>query len=139
MAVDIQTVTSQIWARLASDLDARAAAVRAALGAGAASIIHAEQLVQEPRPARPFLAFRGGSLTGESLQMRPFSCRWFLYDDPGQGYWRINGLAPLIEVAYTPLCIPHGRIVVALVTDERPDTTLNLLMRSVQLIYTRRG
>jgi hypothetical protein len=139
VAVDLQLVTSQIWARLASDLDAPAAAVRAALGAGATSIIHADQLVQEPRPARPFLAFRGGSLTGESFDMRPFFCRWFVYDDPGQGHWRINGLVPLIEAAYPRFCVPYGRIVVSLVTDERPDDTLNLLFRSIQLIYTRRG
>lgn len=137
IGVDIQLVTSQFWSRLVSD--AAGASVRAALGAGATSIIHADQLAVEPRPARPLLALRGGSLTGQSSQMRPLTWRWWIYDDPGQMYWRINGLVPLIEQAYPRLCIPHGEITVGIVSDERPDTTLGLLMRSIQFIYTTRG
>ncbi len=137
IGVDIQLVSSQFWARLASD--AAGASVRAALGAGATSIIHADQLAIEPRPARPLLAGRGGQLTGQSGEMRQLWWRWWVYDDPTQMYWRINGLLPLIEQAYPLHALPHGEIRVGIVTDERPDTTLKLLTRSIQLIYTTRG
>lgn len=139
LGVDLQTITSQIWARLASDTDAPALAVRAVLGAGASSIIHAKDLDKESLPARPFMALRGGTLGGQSGQMRPFVIRWWVYDDPGQGYWRINGLVPLIEQVYTEFCIPHGRVVVGPVGDEWPDLELDQFTRSIQLTYTTRG
>ena len=139
LGVDLQLITSQVWARVASDMDAPALAARAALGAGATSIIHAKDLNKDALPARLFLALRGGTLGGQSGQMRPFRIHWFIYDDPAEGYWRINGLVPLIEQVYTEFCIPHGRVVVGPVGDEFHDEKLDLFTRSIQLTYTTRG
>lgn len=139
LGVDLQLITSQVWARVASDVDAPALAARAALGAGAASIIHAKDLDKNALPARPFLALRGGVLGGQSGQMRPFVVRWFVYDDPAEGYWQINGLIPLIEQVYTELCIPHGQVVVGPVGDEFHDQQLDLFTRTIQVTYTTRG
>lgn len=134
LGVDLQLRTKQVFDQLASA--AAGAAVRAALGAGAASIIHAEQLNKETLPARPLLALRGGAMPGQSGDIRIPTWRWWIYDEPAQGYYRINGLVPLIEQAYPFYCIPFGKILVSGVSEEYPiDPTLGLLARVLPLAF----
>ncbi len=134
LGVDLQQRTTQIFDQLA--VAAAGAAVRAALGAGAASVVHAEQLKQPPLPATPFLALRGGAMPGQSGDMRIPVWRWWIYDDPQQGHYRINGIAPLVEQAYPFYCIPFGKVVVSGVSEEYPiDPSLGLLARVVTLAF----
>lgn len=142
MAVDVPTRTAQILARLTAD--SAGAAVRDALGAGAASIIHGEELKrytkENPMPTRPLIAYRWGPIDGQSFEMRGLLLNLWLYDDPGQRYTRINALLPLIEQAYYPPdCIPFGRIAATNTGQEFPDLTLGLVARTLQLRYITRG
>lgn len=149
MAVDVQAFTSQAFERLKSSAATDAAGVaigplvRAALGAGADSIIHAEELKQygedNPAPARPLLAFRSGPIAGQSYDMRPLLFTWWVYDDPGEGYYAINGLLTLIERAYPPNAIPFAHTAVANIGQETTDPVLGWAVRTLQLAITTRG
>jgi len=136
--VDVQARTADVFARLKSH--SAGTAVRAALGNGANSVIPAEDLKAKPPPATPFLALRGGPVAGAGIEMRIPIWTWYLYDDVQAGYWRVNGLIPLIEQAYPPQAVPYGRIQVVAIGGETSDPALNgLLVRTVQLAYYTRG
>jgi hypothetical protein len=136
MPPDLATLNGLLYAQLKTAL--AGGAVRAALGAGAASIIPAEKLRQEPRPARPLLVWRGGSVGGQSGDMRPITGVWWAYDDPGQGYARIDALVPLIEAAYPRDALAWGETRITLIGQATEDATLDgLLVRPVQLTYRR--
>jgi hypothetical protein len=76
-------------------------------------------------------------MPGQSGEMRIPVWRWWVYDEPEQGYWRINGLVRLIEQAYPFYCIPSGRIVVSGVSEEYPiDASLGLIARVVVLAFS---
>lgn len=142
--VDLQSYTALVFGRLKSD--SAGAAVRAALGAGAASVIHAEELKKysttngTPAPARPLLAFRSGPVAGSSYDMRVPLYTWWIYDDTEQGYWRINALQVLIERAYyPPHCIPFAHIATANIGQETDDPVLGWATRTLQLALTTRG
>lgn len=135
--VDLQLKTDEVFSRLKSD--AAGAVVRVALGDGANSVIHAQQLSLGSLPATPFLALRAGPVAGRSYDMRIPTWTWWLYDDPSAYYWRINGLVPLIEAAYPRGSIAFGAIEVANIGGETVDDALNLLVRTVQLAFYTRG
>lgn len=136
MVIDLATINGLLYARLKSE--AAGASVRAALGAGAASIIPAEKLRVEPRPARVLLAWRGGPVGGQSGEMRGIIGTWWIYDDPGQGYARIDALVPLVEAAYPRDALAWGETRITLVGQASEDATLGgLLVRPVQLSYRR--
>jgi hypothetical protein len=144
MAVDVATITAQLLARLTTD--SAGAAVRGALGAAAASIVHGDALKQyvdgSPMPARPILAYRWGPIGGRAFEMRPILLNLWLYDDadPAQRYARINALLPLIQKAYYPPdCIPFGRTEPGIAGQEFPDPVLGLLARTLQIVFTTRG
>jgi len=135
-APNLATINGLLFARLKSD--AAGAAVRAALGAGAQSVIPAEQLRREPRPARLMAVWRGGSVGGASGDMRGITGTWWIYDDPPQGYARIDALIPLIEAAYPLDVIAPGETRITLIGQQSEDGTLGgLLVRPVQLTYRR--
>lgn len=139
MAVDVPTITAQILARLTVD-----AGVIAALGAGAAGIVHGDELKRyikgTPMPTRPILAYRWGPIGGSSFEMRPVLLTLWPYDDPAQRYTRINALLPLLERAfYPPDCIPFGRIEATNTGQEFPDQVLGLLTRPITFAFTTRG
>ena len=136
MPPDLAAINGLLYARLKSDV--AGAAVRAALGAGAASIIPAEKLRQEPRPARVLLVWRGGSVGGQSGDMRAITGVWWIYDDPHQGYARIDALAPLIEAAYPRDCVAWGETRISLIGQATEDATLGgLLVRPLQITHRR--
>jgi len=144
---DLQSFTSQVYARLKSD--AAGVSVRAALGAAATSIVHAEELKTYVKkngvstvnaPLRPLLAFRSGPVAGNSYDMRIPLYTWWIYDDPEEGYWRINGVQRLIEQAYyPPFCIPFAHITTANIGQETTDPVLGWAVRTLQLALTARG
>jgi len=136
MVIDLAAINGLLYAQLKTA--AAGAAVRAALGAGAASIIPAEKLRQEPRPARVLLVWRGGSVGGSSGDMRPITGVWWVYDDPHQGYARIDALVPLVEAAYPLDCVAWGETKISLVGQATEDATLGgLLARPVQITHRR--
>lgn len=136
MVIDLASISGLLYAQLKTA--AAGAAVRAVLGAGAASIIPAERLRHEPRPARVLLVWRGGSVGGASGEMRPASGVWWVYDDPGQGYARIDAVVPLIEAAYPRDALAWGDTRITLIGQATEDATLGgLLVRAVQLTYRR--
>ena len=151
MAVDVQGFTSLVFERLKSSAATDAAGVaigplvRAALGAGADSVIHAEELKKyappqnAPAPPRPLIAFRAGVVAGLSYDMRPLTFTWWVYDAPGGGYWRINGLLPLIERAYPRDSIAFAHVAVTNIGQETTDPVLGWNVRPLQLTLTTRG
>jgi hypothetical protein len=137
--IDIQAIQKAGFDQLFSH--AAGATLRAALGAGANSIVHADTLTLNTLPARPLVAFRGGAVAGESMQMRVPTWRWWIYDDLEHLYWRINGVLPLIEAAYPQfLSAVFGRVFVTDIGPERPDPGLgNMPCRWVQFAFSTRG
>lgn len=147
--VDLQSYTAQVFARLKSStaLDAAGVAIgpliRAALGDGAGSIIHAETLKtytnENPAPRRPLLAFRGGPVAGQSFDMRTALYTWWVYDDADKGYWNINALQKLIERAYPFDCFPFVRMAVSNIGQETTDPAFGWNVRTLQLALITRG
>lgn len=134
LGVDLQQRTIQVFDQLA--VAAAGSAVRAALGDGASSIMHAERLNAATLPGRPLLALRGGAMPGQSGEMRIPVWRWWVYDDPDRRYYRINGLIPLIEQAYPFYCMPFGKVAISGVSEEYPvDPSLGLLARVIALAF----
>jgi hypothetical protein len=117
------------------------AAVRAATGPGdAGGVIPAHRLKLTPRPTPPFLAGRAGVIGGQSGDMRGAVLTWWIYDGPGEGYVRIDVLIDLVIAAYPERALDWGKTRVTLIGQQGEDSSLGgLLMRSIQLTYTRRG
>lgn len=137
MPLDPQVLTAAFYAVL--ETDAAGAAVRAALAAGATSIVPARQLNRDSLPAAPFLALRPGVINGARYQVRSAFFTWWVYDDPIQEYWRINGILPLIEAAYPKEALPFYSTELVSIGQEIPDESLNRLTRSIQwVVRTRR-
>ena len=83
--------------------DSAGSAVRAALGAGATSVLSQRQFeaaVSSGLPTAPFMVLRFGPVTGQAFDMRTIFPTWWLYDDAVQGHYRLNALAVLIEAVY---------------------------------------
>jgi hypothetical protein len=120
---------------------AAGAAVRAATGPGTADgVIPAHLLRVTPRPARPFVCGRAGVISGQSGEMRGAVLTWWIYDDPGEGYARIDALIDLVIAAYPERALDWGKTRVTLIGQQGEDAQLGgLLMRPIQLTYSRRG
>lgn len=134
-AIDLHLLTQAVYNRI--KIDAQGSSVRSALGDGASSVIHAEKL-RTSKPSRPFVALRGGAMTGASRDVRIPVFTWWIYDDREAGYYRINNLISLIEAAYMAARIDLStvvidRIEVSNIGSETIDNELQLLVRSLQL------
>lgn len=139
--IDLNAIATLLFNRLA--LDAAGSAVRAQLGAGANGLIHAQDLAgysaDRPLPARTLLALRRGRVPTSEHIIRLPSWTWWIYDDPGQGYYRINQLIPLLEQAYTaaPVQLASGNVLGALqfdIGDETSDPALGLLCCTFKIV-----
>src|SRR5690242_3499275 len=98
MTVDLHVITATFY-NVVKTSNA-GASVRAALGAGASSVIPKKDLALASLPVRPFGAFDEGELTGTQLDVRSLFFTWWWYDDPAQGFYRLNTIIPLVETAY---------------------------------------
>lgn len=128
LRLDVAGLTADVFNRLA--LDDAGEPVRLELGAGELGVLAAHQLEQLPPPAGPFIALRrypiaappGGPIVATFL--------WYIYDDPGQGYARINALLRPLALAYdqsvSPLPRAHAAISAADLAagEERHDSAL---------------
>lgn len=120
------TIAATTYAQLATASEG--AAVRAALGS-AASIIPADTLRTftdaQALPARPFIAYRGGSQSGNRRDGSRAQFRWWIYDDARYGYSRINALIPLMIAAYPDEdALSDLYTVFNGASDERPDAAI---------------
>lgn len=144
--IDVQALTAAVFNRLASD--AAGTAVRAALGAGGTSVVHAEQLkryvpgaaLPAPAPNRPLVALRRRPIPTVADTIHAAGFTWWVYDDaPEHAYWRINGLLKLLAAAYdfevnrlSVAQCPISRVTIE-AGDETSDTALGWLVCPVQL------
>jgi hypothetical protein len=112
--IDLAAITIAVFERLRTD--AAGAAVRAALGAGADSVLHAEDLRVEglgvrALPARPLVALRRGVAPQSQRVVYQPIYTWYCYDDPAIGYGRIEALPLLIAQAFaTRLIVPASAV-----------------------------
>lgn len=137
MALDVQAIRAAVYARLQSD--AAGSAVRALLGAGAASVVTGEQLDDGARPVRPCVVLRSGPIAGDSGEMRIFAPTWWIYDDLAQGTYRLDTIATAIEAAYARFSIPFWRVTVSAIGEPRVDSSLHLRGLGVTLDVRRRA
>ena len=140
MALDPAAINAALYAVIKSD--AAGASARAATGAGtSAGVIPAHALRAPALPARPFLAWRAGVVSGESEEMRGIGGAWWAYDDSQQGYARIDALLGLVEAAYAPPegIIAGGRTVVSSLGPQSEDGAINLYCRFIQITHRRRA
>jgi hypothetical protein len=121
--------------------DSAGTATRAALGAGASSVIPRQSLQLTTLPASPFVVGFSGAITGDRRQMRDLFYTWLVYDDPTTLWRRINAVVSLIEAAYTnnPRLIEGYVVHMGSIGAEVVDEALNRPYRSVLLqVRTRR-
>ena len=139
--IDLAAITIAVCERLRSD--AAGAAVRALLGAGAASVLHAEDLRVEglsvrALPARPLVALRRGSVPQSQRVVYTPLYTWYCYDDPAQGYGRIEALPLLIAQAFSTWLVIGTTAVgaqdVSAVGAQLRDDKLKLLVITAQLV-----
>ena len=135
--IDVAALMAAIYRRLHDD--AAGAATRALLGDGAASVIPAHALRAGSLPPRPFLVLRGGPVPGDRALWLPV-VYWWSYDDPQQGYRRLNSLIKPLALAYdqtvnrlTATGCPIAAINVEADADENYDTQLGLNVRRIKL------
>jgi hypothetical protein len=95
---NIAVLTATVYSRLKTDTEG--ASVRAAVGVGASSVIHAGDLDAATLPPRPFVALRRGPCTPVNLSEWRAYFTWWLYDSPEQGYYRLDSLIRLVGQAY---------------------------------------
>lgn len=156
ITIDLDVLDRMVFERI--ELDAQGAAIRAVLGDGANSIIHAEDLPDDKDPyvqggstqiilpKRPLLAFRAMPIftTDRDIQIPTF--RWHVYDDrTAWGYLKIKSIITLLGRAYAAdpqLQFASGGVIgSAGVTDassETSDPSLNLLLRYVTVTIVAR-
>lgn len=139
MTIALATARATLYERLKSH--AAGAAVRAATGPGNASgVIPAHLLRATPRPARPFVCARAGVISGQEDAMRGVVLTWWVYDDPAQGYARIDTLIDRIRAAYPINAISYGETRITQIGQHTEDAALGgLLACSVQITYLRRA
>jgi hypothetical protein len=129
---------AQLYERLKSH--AAGAAVRAATGPGTAAGVIPAHLLRKPLPAPPFLVGRAGVISGQSGDMRGIVFTWWIYDEPAQGYARIDALIDLVIAAYPLQAVAWGKTRVTGIGQQGEDSSLGgLLMCPIQLTYSRRG
>jgi hypothetical protein len=139
--IDLFSLLTAVYARLYAD--AQGAAVRALLGAGADSVLVAEDLRIEgltvlSLPARPLVALRRGAVPIDGRVVNRPVYTWYVYDDPSAGYGRIEALLQPLAQVYegTPLFVSTvavGDVEVSAGAQLRDDA-LKLLLCPVTVI-----
>lgn len=151
LTIDVNAVTNMLVNRLKVDVtpDGSAELFREKLGTyldeldvPQPGIIHARHLPDpDKRPDTPFCAYREGPILTRDRIIQVPTYRLFFYDDPDQGYWRIDELLPLAgkAIAANPkLRVSVGAIIgeiaVVSVSGSSSDPALGgLLWRNLQV------
>jgi hypothetical protein len=138
MAFDPQDITSDFFTVATGN-----ATLTAALGSGSSGVIHAQALANTRAtdivlPTPVFIALRPGTVPGTRYGTRSMFYTWHVYDTPDRGYWRINGVLPLLESAYSAEAISMCYTDVVSIGSEILDSALNLLVRSIQFVVKTR-
>ncbi len=133
---DINQLNTAVFNRLRSD--SAGSAIRALLADGASGVIHFKDLNAESLPGRRFIAIKPLAIpTSDRIVQRP-TYQFWIYDDPNQGFHRINAVLPLLYIAYdyltNPLTLASGAI--GFVDTDNPsqelvDSVLSLHVRFV--------
>jgi hypothetical protein len=138
MTIALATNRAAIYARLKTD--AAGASVRAATGPGTAAGVIPAHLLRKPLPAPPFLVGRAGVISGQWDSMRGVVFTWWIYDEPPQGYARIDALIDLVSAAYPIGALAWGETRVTGIGQQGEDSSLGgLLMCPIQITYLRRA
>lgn len=137
MALNPTIVKSAFFDILKSDT--AGAAVRLLLGAGANSVIHAEDM-RQPLPAEPFIVLRAGAITGAQFDVRQVVLTWWIYDSVLKRFVNIDAILPAIEDTYTHNSIAFGRLTISGISQEIPEDAAvgKRPSRSIQYTYTTR-
>jgi hypothetical protein len=135
---DINLLNTAVFNRLRTD--AAGSAIRALLADGASGIVHTSAINAESFPNRRFIAIRPGAIpTSERIIQKP-TYQFWIYDNPNEGFHRINAVLPLLYTAFdylaNPLTLASGAI--GLVDVDNPsqellDPVLTLNVRFVTL------
>lgn len=140
MSLSLPAVTALVVGRLETDVEGQA--VRARLGAGAGSIIRAEDLGRIEVPARPLLAYRRNPVPTLERVVRILTLTWWIYDDREQGHWRIDDLLGEIPLAYEARRLDQqsggviGDVAVGDAGEQRFDATLGLNISWIRVYIT---
>ncbi len=100
------SIKSSFYALFKSDTGAASVAARAALGAGATSVLLRKGLTLTLPPA-PFAVVTFGPMSGQAGFVRNLAPTVWIYDDPQYEWARLNALAALIEAVYTDESIAY--------------------------------
>jgi hypothetical protein len=109
-AQTIVTLKEDFYNVLKTSTAAPSVAVRAALGAGATSIIPREDLRAASLPTAPFIAVAYGPMPGTREDVRTLFPTLWLYDDAGGRWRRINTVAALVDAAYPFDILPYADV-----------------------------
>ena len=121
-------------------IDPAGAPVRVQLGAGAASVIHADELSRglQALPARPLIAYRAGAVaTVQGVDVH--TADLWIYDDPEQRTYRIDQIAAALPGVYDyqrgapTLPSPAGAAALGTLGEPRTDPALGLAVRRLPL------
>lgn len=138
MSVLIGAARAALYERLKSHPAGRL--VRLATGTQTGAGIIPAHLLRRALPTRPFLAARAGGISGQEGDMRAVVLTWWIYDDPAQGYVRIDALIDLVRAAYPIDAVAHGETRVTQIGQQTEDAALGgLLACPVQITYLRRS
>ena len=141
MPIAYHTTYSDLYRRVASDLDG--AAVRALLGSGAASVFPADKLGNTLGIVLPWLVWRAQPVGGSSGGMRDVQGSWFAYAAPNTGTRRLHQIASELEILYGELSVfdmAYGRLMVTHIGEPFTDTALNNITGlEVRIGYRRLG
>jgi len=124
--------------------------VVALLGDGVDGVFHARHLDNKEEMAkrkRPLLAWREGPVIDTQRVGSIYTVNLYAYDDPDQGYYRINALLPLVSKAYQEADLPNNYATAAVsslevgnASNATRDAGLNLLLRYLTVaVYLTSG
>lgn len=100
MSLNLALLTKLVLER--ATLDDLGTELRSLLGAGAASIIAADELRSDDLPPMPIIALRRGPAPTSERALRVPLYTWYAFDDVLEGGWRIDGLLTALIRLYDP-------------------------------------
>jgi hypothetical protein len=134
--IDAATIINTLYERIATD--AAGASVRALVN----SIFEARDPINLTGKTIPYLMWRGGSVGGQSGEMRPIGGRWFAYVDSTKSTLLLLQIMDALEAVYgyqNRHAITHGHTVVVHRGDTFYDQGFKLHGAEIRVQYLDRG